>query len=73
MSLILKEEKNTVKNNYAPSSPRNKLTWREIKDLIEKSGVNDADEIDEIDISWGNAKNFKCEKDEDFGWKIHLG
>lgn len=49
-----------------------KLTWRDIKGLIESAGVQDEDEIDDIDISWGNIDEFECRKDEVFGWKVRL-
>ena len=49
-----------------------KMTWSELKELIESSGVRDNDEIDKIDISWGSTEFFECLKDEDFGWRIIL-
>lgn len=49
-----------------------KMTWAEIKELIEKAGVRDSDEIDKIDISWGSVEHLECRKDEDFGWRIIL-
>jgi hypothetical protein len=49
-----------------------KLTWKEIKDLIEAAGVKDNDEIDDIDISWGDVAELEIEKDEVFGWKVRL-
>ena len=49
-----------------------KLTWQEIRDMIEKSGVRPDDEIDRIDISWGSPDDFECIKDEVFGWRITL-
>ena len=49
-----------------------KLTWQEIKNLIESSGVQANDEIDKIDISWGSVEDLECRKDEDFGWQIRL-
>ena len=49
-----------------------KLTWKEFKELCEHKGVKDSDELDIIDISWGDVKYFECKKDEDFGWQITL-
>ena len=49
-----------------------KLTWDEIKKLIENSGVKPDDEIDRIDISWGSLDSFECKQDEIFGWRIIL-
>lgn len=54
------------------SSDEKKLTWQELKRLIESSGVQAEDEIDKIDISWGSVEEFECQKDEDFGWRIVL-
>ena len=54
------------------SSDEKKLTWQEIKALIESSGVRAEDEIDKIDISWGSVEELECKKDEDFGWQIRL-
>ena len=51
------------------SSDEKKLTWQEIKTLIESSGVRAEDEID---ISWGSVEDLECKKDEDFGWQIRL-
>ena len=49
-----------------------KLTWKQFLELCEKSGINEDDEIDIIDISWGGAEDFECKKDDDFGWHITL-
>jgi len=49
-----------------------KLTWQEVKSLIEMAGVKNNDEIDRIDISWGKLEEFICSKDDDFGWRIQL-
>lgn len=49
-----------------------KLTWQEIKELIEQAGVKNEDEIDRIDISWGSIEELMCNKDDDFGWQIRL-
>lgn len=49
-----------------------KLTWAEIKNLIENSGVKPDDEIDRIDISWGSIEKFECNQDDIFGWRIIL-
>lgn len=59
-----------VENDIESSSK--KLTWKEFKDLCEQHGITDDDLVDDIDISWGRREYFKCEKDEDFGWKISL-
>jgi hypothetical protein len=49
-----------------------KLTWKEFKDLCEKKGIKDEDELDIIDISWGSTEYFECKRDDDFGWQITL-
>ena len=54
------------------SPDEKKLTWQELKNLIESSGVQADDEIDKIDISWGSIEELECNKDEDFGWRIIL-
>jgi len=56
----------------APDKKDGKITWGELKQLAETMGVQDNDEIDAIDISWGSIEDVKCEKDEDFGWQIRL-
>lgn len=50
-----------------------KMTWREIRDVIERAGVKDNDEIDCIEISWGRPDQLSLTKDEDFGWQIRQG
>jgi len=50
-----------------------KFTWREIRRMVEEAGVQDDDEIDCIEISWGTADQVKLNKDEDFGWQIRQG
>jgi hypothetical protein len=50
-----------------------KFTWREIRRIIEEAGVQDDDEIDCIEISWGTAEDLKLNKDDDFGWQIRQG
>ena len=54
------------------STDERKLTWQELKNLIESYGVQADDEIDKIDISWGSIEELECRKDEDFGWQIRL-
>jgi len=54
------------------SNDEKKLTWQELKALIESSGVQADDEIDKIDVSWGSIEELECRKDEDFGWRIVL-
>lgn len=61
------EKKRSCKN---PSE--SKITWGELKQMIEDAGVRAEDEIDMIDISWGSKEQFTCTKDEDFGWQIKL-
>lgn len=58
-------------SSCTPTEER-KLTWQEIKELIEQAGVKNGDEIDRIDISWGSIEELSCNKDEDFGWQILL-
>jgi len=47
-----------------------KFTWKEVRRMIEAAGVQDEDEIDCIEISWGTSDQVKLNKDEDFGWQI---
>ncbi len=54
-------------------SAKNKMTWREIREAIEGAGVQDDDEIDCIEISWGTREQLVLVKDEDFGWQIRQG
>lgn len=54
------------------SPEEKKLTWQELKKMIEAAGVEAEDEIDKIDISWGAIEDFEANKDEDFGWQIRL-
>jgi len=49
-----------------------KITWGELKKLIEKNGIADDGQIDRIDIAWGNANEIEISYDEDFGWQIYL-
>ena len=51
---------------------RGKVTWGELKKLVEQSGVTDHDEMDRIDIAWGNVDEIKISFDDDFGWQIYL-
>jgi hypothetical protein len=63
-------------NNYMAQKTlmmnASKLTWKQFKELCEQKGVRDDDELDSIDISWGDVEYFECRKDEDFGWQITL-
>jgi hypothetical protein len=54
------------------NSQAKKLTWKEFKELCEQKGIQDSDELDIIDISWGDTQYFEAKKDEDFGWQITL-
>lgn len=56
------------KHNLNPS----KLTWKEFLDLCREAGIREDDEIDFIDISWGDSGYFECQWDDDFGWQISL-
>jgi hypothetical protein len=59
--------------NPAPEeSIPTKLTWKKFKELCEQQGIQDNDELDIIDISWGSVEYFEAKKDEDFGWQITL-
>lgn len=49
-----------------------KITWGELKRLAEQAGIQDGDEIDAIDISWGTIEDVNCFHDEDFGWQIRM-
>jgi len=52
------------------SDETKKMTWKQIKNLIESAGVSEDDEIDCIEISWGTPEQIKLTKDKDFGWQI---
>jgi len=49
-----------------------KLTWKQFVDLCDKAGIKEQDEIDSIDISWGEPEYFECHQDEITGWQITL-
>ncbi len=49
-----------------------KLTWKEVREMIERAGVEDGDEIDCIELSWGTADQVHIIRDDDFGWQIRL-
>lgn len=49
-----------------------KVTWGEIKTFVEQKGIKDTDEIDLIDVTWGNLEKLKATFDTDFGWQICL-
>jgi len=51
---------------------RGKVTWGELKNIVEQSGVSDHDEMDRIDVAWGNINELKILFDDDFGWQIYL-
>lgn len=53
-------------------TPKNKISWKEFKDLVENAGVKNDDEIDSIDVAWGDAHDFEITYDADFGWQITL-
>lgn len=56
--------------NKPPTNRTPKFTWQQVRQLIEQAGVQDDDEIDCIEISWGTTDQVKLNKDEDFGWQI---
>lgn len=60
-----------IKNSEGRSRS-GKITWGELKKLAEQAGIQDSDEIDAIDISWGDIEEVECNKDEDFGWQIRM-
>jgi hypothetical protein len=49
-----------------------KITWGQLKHILESSGISDEDEIDRIDLGWGDPQQIKIEYDEIFGWQIFL-
>jgi len=49
-----------------------KITWGELKKRAEEAGMQDNDEIDNITISWGSARDLDLKKDEIFGWQVYL-
>ncbi len=54
----------------AAAKKTSKFTWQQVRQLIEQAGVQDDDEIDCIEISWGTTDQVKLKKDKDFGWQI---
>lgn len=60
-----------MKQSSEDSTPT-KLTWKQFKELCEQQGIQDNDELDIIDVSWGSLEYFSAKKDEDFGWQITL-
>ncbi len=57
-------------SDKATDKRTSKFTWQQVRQLIEQAGVQDDDEIDCIEISWGTSDQVKLNKDEDFGWQI---
>jgi len=49
-----------------------KLTWGQLKNLLESAGIHNDDEIDTIAISWGQIEEMEIKQDEIFGWQIYL-
>lgn len=49
-----------------------KITWGELKQLVEKTGISENDEIDRIDIAWGSIDELKISYDDDYGWQVYL-
>jgi len=49
-----------------------KVTWGELKRLIESVGITDTDTLDRIDIAWGSAEEITISCDDDYGWQIYL-
>ena len=49
-----------------------KVTWGELKKLMEEAGVADNDELDRIDLSWGSTEDITISWDDDFGWQVYL-
>ncbi len=49
-----------------------KLTWKQFLELCNSAGIKENDEIDSIDISWGETTYFECHKDDITGWQISL-
>ncbi len=49
-----------------------KLTWLQFLELCKKAGIKENDEIDSIDISWGELDYFECVQDDITGWQISL-
>ncbi len=56
--------------NKPATKQTTKFTWQQVRQLIEQAGVQDDDEIDCIEISWGTTDQVKLKKDKDFGWQI---
>jgi len=54
------------------SIKQNKITWSQFKILAEQAGIKDDDEIDSIDVAWGDIEDFEINQDDDFGWQIRL-
>ena len=49
-----------------------KITWQQLKDICEKAGVKDDDQLDTVYITWGEVDALECVRDDDFGWQIIL-
>jgi len=54
------------------SVKQNKITWSQFKILAEQAGIKEDDEIDSIDVAWGDIEDFEINQDDDFGWQITL-
>ncbi len=59
-------------NQEISGRPKKKLTWGQLKNLLESAGILNDDEIDTISISWGKIEEMEIKKDEIFGWQIYL-
>lgn len=49
-----------------------KITWQQLKEVCEKAGIKDGDQLDAVHITWGEIEAIKCIRDDDFGWQIIL-
>jgi len=49
-----------------------KITWQQLKEVCEQAGIQDADQLDTVHITWGKVDALKCTRDDDFGWQIIL-
>jgi len=58
--------------NRMLETSQNKITWKQFKEQVEKAGVKNDDEIDSIDVAWGDVRDFEIKYDADFGWQITL-
>ena len=50
---------------------KDKITWGDLKTVLERSGIRDCDEIDHIELGWGSPDQIHVEHDDVYGWQVY--